>query len=131
MADVFTAFENHTKTTDEEDRYLKKCPLSKALLIIHEGLCDVLQFIGSDLDYLQDHCGLREEFQLICDEEKSGVYIWEGSLCTSQDYFGEYDEWLDGSFRPATKEEWKAHLDDEYPWDVSLWWKTEDKTKED
>lgn len=131
MQGVFTSFESFIKDTDKEDKPLKKSSLNKALLIIHEGFCDVLQYMGSDLDYLQEHCALKEEFQTFCFGEKAGVYIWDGRICTNKNYFMEHEEWLEGSLRPATKEEWKAHLDDEYPWDINLWCKTEDKTKED
>jgi hypothetical protein len=65
-----------------------------------------------------------------CEDIVTGVYIWEGKLvCDRHQYYGgdyDYEEWLEGKLRPATKEEWEFHLNDEYPWDPSLWYKPEE-----
>ena len=86
---------------------------------------DVLEHIGPGLEYLSDECLLYEEVNSFC-EGLSGVYILEGRMIsTGPDYNGDYDAYFDGDFRPATKEEWAAHLDGEYIWDESLWYESE------
>lgn len=117
-------------TTDEFDsKYLKDCPKSQALVVIHEEIPLILQHIGSDLDYLDDIGMIEEYFAEECKGVASGVYIWEGGIHIDKNYgyYGEYeiDEWLEGKLRPATKEEWKAHLSDEWVWDLKLWYTPE------
>jgi hypothetical protein len=80
------------------------------------------------LEWLIDEPGepLDEYIQTDWSSLPSGIYIWEGEINSdggSYDYFGEYEceHWLEGEFRPATKEEWEAHVNGEYPWDPSLW----------
>jgi hypothetical protein len=118
-------------TIDEFDsKYLKCCPKSQALIIIHEEIPLILQHIGSDLDYLDDIGMLSEYFESECEAITSGVYIWEGGLHVDKSYYGYYgdfeqDEWLEGKLRQATKEEWQAHLNDEWVWDLKLWYTPE------
>lgn len=101
-------------------KYKDLCPKDLALVAVYENKGLVLQFIGDSLDYLWEECRLDYEFDLC--ELPNGIYIWEGTLHVVQDYYGDYDEFLKGDFRLATKEEWVAHTKEEYPWDTSLWY---------
>ena len=56
----------------------------------------------------------------------NGVYIWEGEARDKGGYDSEYghyesDCYLEGNFRPATREEWEYHVNGDYPWDPALW----------
>jgi hypothetical protein len=107
-------------------KYKARCPPDRALVVIHEGRSDVLAHIGSSLDYLSEDCLLIDEIEACCEGMASGVYIWEGRMIsTGPDYNGDYDSYLNGDLRPATKEEWAAHLDGEYIWDESLWYESD------
>lgn len=115
----------HTKF---RNRYREDAPKLRALVAIHCGVLQDLIHIGEDLEWLIDESGepLKEYIQTDWSGLPNGIYIWEGELGSdggSNDYFGEYecDFWLEGEFRPATKEEWEAHVNGEYPWDPSLW----------
>jgi hypothetical protein len=100
----------------EKDR-----PLDKALLIIHEGKALYLQHIGPCIDYYLEECSPKEDTF----KKPNGVYIWEGTLKAKRTYYPEgdfdIDEELDGTLRPATLEEWQAHINDEHAWDRMLW----------
>ena len=107
-------------------KYKDKCPDDRALLIVHEDRCSVLDHIGPALDYIDDQGMFSDYFDPVCEGIASGVYIWEGKMAGGYDYrTHETDEYLEGKFRLATKEEWHAHLDNEYPWDRSLWIESE------
>lgn len=121
--------DNYTSYAEEE--YNKERPLDRALVIWHEGRCKVLDHIGPQLDYVE-HVGMLDRYleQDLeeCAGDLAGVLVWEGKLDseTIYDHEGDADtdEWLKGTARLATEEEWRAHVDDEWPWDVSLWKKT-------
>jgi hypothetical protein len=107
-------------------KYKKGCPLDRALVVIHEGRADVLEHIGSGLDYLSNECMLSDEVGSLCEGLASGVYILDGHMVTTgPSYYGDYDCYFEGDFRPATKKEWAAYLDAEYLWDESLWYESE------
>jgi hypothetical protein len=106
-------------------KYKNNCPLDRALIVIYEGQCLVLDYIGSSLEYLENQYGheyMQNEIAEDCNIEP-GVYIWEGTIKRDPpDYYGEPgDEYLDGTFRFATKQEWEDHIKDMYPWDPDLW----------
>ena len=126
---LFLSIENSPNESCDS-RYLKDCPKSQVLVVIHEGVPLILQHIGSDLDYLDDVGMLSEYLEPECESISSGVYIWEGNMrveTISPNYYGEIDadEWLEGKLRPVTKEEWQAHLNDEWVWDLKLWYTPE------
>jgi hypothetical protein len=110
---------------EPQKKYKRGCPPDRALVVLHEGKSEVLEYIGPGLDYLADDCMLRDEIDSFC-EGLSGVFILEGRMIsTGPDYNGEYDAYFEGDFRVATKEEWAAHLNGEYIWDESLWYESE------
>jgi len=119
----------HPRRRHFKHRYREDAPKLRALVAIHCGVLQDLTHIGEDLEWLVDESGdPLSDFLLKIDWSglPSGIYIWEGELKSdgiSYDYFGEFepDFWLEGEFRPATKEEWESHVNGEYPWDPGLW----------
>jgi hypothetical protein len=55
-----------------------------------------------------------------CEGETSGVYVWTGRLISDNNH-DDPDTYLEGKFRPATKEEWEKHLAGKDTWDPALW----------
>lgn len=111
---------------------------SKAIIVKHLGVVHCEYHHGTALEYYIDCCGLRDFAKELDHKDLvDGVYVWEGDLHSSRDYFGEYDEWLDGALRPITKEEWKDHVNDNVPWDyealqkLQKWRKKEDEKFQD
>lgn len=108
-------------------RYREDAPKLRALVAIHCGVLQDLIHIGEALEWLVDESGdpLSEFIQTDWSSLPNGIYIWEGELKSdgSYDYYGEFepDFWLEGEFRPATKEEWESYVNGETPWDPSLW----------
>jgi hypothetical protein len=102
-------------------KYRKPCPDDMALVVVHEGRGEILDHIGPGLQYVEDS-GMRSDyFDPCCEGQSSGVFIWEGRMATETYANGEHDYYLDGTFRPATKEEWYAYLEGKPPWDPSRW----------
>ena len=108
-------------------RYREDAPKLRALVAIHCGVLQDLIHIGEALEWLIDESGepLSDYITTSWSNLPNGIYIWEGEINSdggSFDY-GEYEceHWLEGEFRLATKEEWEAHVNGEYPWDPSLW----------
>lgn len=101
--------------------YKRTRPPDRALLVIHAGKALYLEHIGPGIGYYLGECNWRDDVFT----EPNGVYIWEGVLHveTVRHPDGDVDaeEWLDGTLRLATFEEWEAHLSDDYAWDRSDW----------
>lgn len=115
-------------TASFDEGYKKERPPDRALVMWYEGRCQVLDHIGPDLDYVA-HIDMLSEY-LNSDLEEcasglSGVLVWEGKLhgevITNWEGGQDCDEWLEGTARLATKEEWRACVDGEYSWEVALW----------
>lgn len=101
--------------------YKKDRPADRALLVIYFGKAQYLDHIGPGIDYYLSEEPFKEDEY----DEPNGVYIWEGNLfsVTIHHPDGDYDVEceLSGTLRPATPEEWQAHVDEEYLWDRSEW----------
>lgn len=125
--DRFWAVTHPCRRTVPIYRYREDAPKLRALVVIHCGVLQDLVHIGEELEWLIDEP--REPLSEYINTDWSGlpnrIYIWEGELKSDgvSDYYGEYeyDFWLEGEFRLATKEEWEAYVNGEYPWDSSLW----------
>lgn len=106
--------------------YKPLCPEDRALVVVHEHACLVLDHIGVELDRLEGE-GILGEFDEILEDDPpvaSGVYIWQGCVnwtTPTPPSFDDSECMLVGSFRLATYEEWDAHLRGEHPWDPSEW----------
>lgn len=117
----------HPRRRRYHRRYREDAPKLRALVAIHCGILQDLIHIGEALEWLIDETGepLGDYIHTAWSDLPSGIYIWEGEVNSDgyTDYYGEYEceHWLEGEFRPATKEEWEAHVNGEYPWDPSLW----------
>lgn len=77
----------------------------------------ILDFVGGALDYWISEGGDKKSF----DGVGAGVWIWEGTVVGTRDYWGEYDERLEGDFRELTDEEWGLLQDDDVLWDAAEW----------
>ena len=131
---------NPNKQDEYDRKYRSDAPPNRALVFIHCGVLKELCRIGREFDWLLDWNG--EDFEDYIGDDfndlPSGAYIWEGRVITTSHYSyldgaDDCDHELDGEFRPATLEEWKAYTEGEYPWDPNLWYEwvpPEEKDKE-
>lgn len=76
------------------------------VVLCHDGpgIEAAIEDTGTCLDY----CGL--------DDAPDGLSIWEGSYQVVRTYEGDYDAWLEGTFRPLTEAEWGLLRTTEVPW---------------
>jgi hypothetical protein len=90
------------------------------------GLVYVQDWIGPAVSYLmEDGCGAELVKEEVASHPFPGLWVWEGWLRTSIDYWGEHDEWLKGVVRPLDEDEYEhLKLDDE-PWDRDRWYEPE------
>jgi hypothetical protein len=72
----------------------------------------ILEYVGGAMAYWIGESGCTHTERL---------WIWEGNIATSTDYFGEHDEWLEGTFRKLTDEEWEAREGGDDLWDPAQW----------
>jgi hypothetical protein len=108
--------------------YRMGCPDDQVLLIVYENRCDVLEYIGSGMDWISDNGMMGDYFDPDVEGMAPGVYLWSGKLRETQDPISqEYDSELDGTFRLATAEEWHAYLDSKPVWDEDLWYMPDDE----
>ena len=92
----------------------------KAVVCKVRGKAMLLYFHGTGLEYWESVAGrdglatdIGEDI-----EEKDGVFVWEGKVRAHTDYWGEHDEWLEGTSRDISDEEWELiRNDDVPPWD--------------
>lgn len=81
-----------------------------------KGNAILLHWVGNSLDQeIHNISDDPKELGLVPDEP--GVFIWEGKLHSSRDYYGDYDTWLEGEFRQPSTVEWMHLSQDEEPWD--------------
>lgn len=80
---------------------------SQALIASDGEHSVVIEHIGGPLDYWISEVGVEELF----DGVDAGLWVWEGTLASTCDYMGEYDEELVGDFRKLTPEEWEVVRD--------------------
>lgn len=99
--------------------YLKDKPLDRALVVSDGRKGTVLDHIGPALDYWLENYSRDENW----DGFDAGVWIWEGGILSTQDYFGEHDEELEGTARKLTDEEWEEFQMEPTcgPWDPADW----------
>ena len=101
----------------EPPKYRKDAPVDRALIVSDGTRAVCLDHIGPALDYWFENCG-DEDFQGI----PAGVWIWEGTVRTHTDHFGEHDSELEGEERPLTEDEWLLFRDEQQgPWDPYEW----------
>lgn len=100
--------------------YKEKHPPCRALVASDGEHGIVLDYIGPDFDYMV-HVDTGAFHHDEWEGTKAGVWIWEGRLQSSTDYFGEHDEWLEGRFRALTADEWDLHRLNDSPWDPADW----------
>lgn len=112
-------------------RWRKNAPPDRVLFATDgRGLVLIHDWIGAGVTfYMEDDCltsTLREElaYHLF-----PGLWIWEGKVCTSRDYWGECDEWLEGDVRPLDEDEARALRENDILWDRSLWVESEPSVK--
>jgi hypothetical protein len=93
---------------------------AKALVACYFGKAELLEHQGGDIDYEIENVGrgdyLFDHSMGLPPED--GIWVWEGYLHTSKDYYGDVDCYLEGEYRKATEEEWQRHLKEEYIWDL-------------
>jgi hypothetical protein len=53
--------------------------------------------------------------------DQPGLWVWEGRVRVTRDYWGEYDEHYDGEVRPLTEDEARAVRENDLVWDPKLW----------
>lgn len=88
---------------------------SKAIIVRWLGMFHCLYYHGSALTHwIENNDFVKNASDGI---EEDGIYVWSGTVNGSTDYWGEYDEWLEGETRPITAEEWKSFIKDELIWD--------------
>lgn len=104
-------------------------PPDRALVLVHQGHSLVMEQSGAGMEYWMDGVG-SEGFTDGMDIPKDGLWVFEGSIQGSTDYWGEHDCWLEGDFREFTEEEgevWEADRSLQGLWDEeferldSLW----------
>ena len=110
-----------------EPVYLKKCPRDRALVVSDGSKGTVLDHVGPALDYWLDNYSLDMGDW---DGVDAGVWIWEGGILSTTDYYGDHDEELVGAFRALSDVEWEEFQMDPQsgPWDPDEWY---DPTPED
>lgn len=113
---------------------------SKAIIVIYLGVPSLEYHHGSALEYWMDTVGPEDFLKEVIgkeQEEQDGVYVWSGTIGSNQDYYGEWDEWLEGELRPITKEEWQDHITENIPWDqdeleaLQKWYQEQDQKYQD
>lgn len=57
------------------------------------------------------------EYGIDSSPNEGGIFVFEGEFISEKDYWGEYDCYLEGTWRPVTKEEWEYFCNDEYVWE--------------
>lgn len=82
---------------------------NKALIASDGERSLILEQVGGHLDYWFSESGDQEGL----DGYPPGVWVWEGTLNSWRDYWGEYDEELSGDIRKLTDEEWELLRDGE------------------
>ncbi len=99
-------------------------PEEQALILVIFGKCKILDYIGPKLDYLwvdgymQNHFDEEVEALVTAD----GLYLWSGKVVEHTTLDGDdYETWIEGSFTQATREQWEAYVNENHPWDLSLW----------
>lgn len=111
-----------TSSPIPKEEYRNPCPPDRALFALYEERVLILDHIGPGLHYLVELMLMDESFEDLVEGMPNGVYVWEGRLtkdpsadpCESSPY-------LNGTFRPATKEEWILHITGDELWDRTLW----------
>lgn len=77
----------------------------------------IINYVGMHLDYWICEGGANDFFEGV----EAGVWFWKGRIKSSRDYFGEYDEELEGDFRKLTEEEWELLQGGDDLWDADEW----------
>lgn len=101
-------------------RYKDGHPKCRALVASDGEHAILLDWIGPDLDYL-NHVDSGTFHHDEWAGTKIGIWIWEGRLRSSRDYWDEHDEWLEGDFRKLTRDEWADYCVNDCPWDPADW----------
>jgi hypothetical protein len=92
---------------------------AKALVACYFGKAELLEYQGSDIEIEIEAIGRDSLFEHSMGyPPEDGIWVWEGYLHTSRDYWGEVDCYLEGEYRKATEQEWHRHLKEEYIWDL-------------
>jgi len=112
--------------------YKKVRPKDRALLMVQDEVVCILDYIGPGLEFLRTESPRNFVDEFIDVNEgvdlcllEGGVYIWEGQYVTDKldTYYGyEYDYYLEGTVRKATKEELKYYQTEECAWDPDEWY---------
>lgn len=103
----------------KESQDLEPLIPDKAVIVKVRDKSMCIYYHGTGLDYWVDGVGQQEMAEEIGNDikETDGVFIWSGHIGASTDYWGEHDEWLEGTARPVTDEEWIDLITDNDPWD--------------
>lgn len=102
----------------------KDLPPEKALVVIVFGKPKVLDYVGPGLDFLEVDGYLQNHFQEEVELHKlrNGLYIWSGQVVERTSFAGdEVEYWVEGDFKKASSLQWVRHLEDDPPWDESLY----------
>lgn len=108
----------------EESKWRNPCPPSVVLFATDgRGAVCVIDHQGPDAAYIfsdsiTERLFFRDE---LVDWKFPGLWVWEGRVAGSRDYWGEYDEWTEGEVRPLTEDEARAIREDDAIWDGNLW----------
>lgn len=79
---------------------------SRALVASNGSQVIILDWMGPAMEYLM-HFSWAEAAEMLDDgNAPRGLSIWEGDIKSQRDYWGEWDEWAEGTYRPLTAEEW-------------------------
>ena len=108
-------------------KYKDDCPEDIALIIVGPGgLAMCLEHMGPGIDFVMEEGLFDPEDE--CFTAHPGVYIWRGKLVqlrTPEEDGG--GELVSTVMSRATEDQWRAYLDNSWPWDPEPYLKTEPK----
>lgn len=114
-------FKPSIELVNPEIKWKTNRPKDRILCVVNYGKPLVLDCIGPAVEYFQQEGFLDDTLENDLEPDANGVLIWEGSIECVRYLEGDFDEYLKGTTRSSTKEEWEAHLNGEYPWDPNEW----------
>lgn len=110
--------------TTVDPRWRKDCPSSVVLFATdgHGAVC-IIDHEGPDAAYILEDSLTKKIFvdQELIPWKFPGLWVWEGRVRGSRDYWGEYDEHYEGEVRPLTEDEHRAVREEDTLWDSNLW----------
>lgn len=96
---------------------------AKVLVITFSGFSHAVHHQGYVFNHFEDfgYCWSdSDSWQEALGEPLSdGVWVWEGYVASKPyDFYNDESDEFVGNYRPATKEEWKNYIQDQYVFDI-------------